>query len=137
MQTCYECVSIAGKGFENSSFLYNLECTTSQYFSCVTFFSPYIRSQTRQPLDATIQQFSRASLRMPSWFSFTKLLLFQGCTTSFPLFVVFSETPVYATFRSVFSEAHFPDSLFCSHHFLFYFFASEVWHKRVTSAPQL
>ena len=33
-----------------------------------------------------------------------------------------------------FSEAHFPDSLYCSHHFLF-IFTSEFWHKKSNVRP--
>ena len=64
-------------------------------FHASRFFSPYIRSQTRQPLDATIHQCSRASLRIPSWLSFTKLPPFSGLHDKF-------STPL----RSLFRNAH-------------------------------
>ena len=106
-------------------------------FSCVTFFLPYIRSQTRQPLDATIHQCSRASLRIPSWLSFTKLPPFSGLHDKFSTLL-----------RSLFWNAHsrslgfvpsFQKLIFripCIVRIIFFlFFTSEVWHKKSNVRP--
>ena len=109
------------------------------FFMRPVFSSPYIRSQTRQPLDATIHQCSRASLRIPSWLSFTKLPPFSGLHDKF-------STPL----RSLFWNAHsislgfvpsFQKLIFripCIVRIIFFYFSlPKSGTKRVTSAPQL